>query len=397
VSNIRNLFRFKSPDDLAKQIAYAAILDLLVADKANLHLAALVDSLIDMAAMIFVDLMRLTCVGGSDLARAANAPRYPEFVDVAHLHFNEFRTHVSRVTAHLGSEIVRKSSALEGHLGYLLVHQRRAPSLDRSWREMLELLADVAVQLGQLAEYVRRDYYAQRFRDIAALVVPAIASSTSKQGLRSPDEFVLARFSIQSLVLRHLRERGIHYDIDRRLAIPYFVVDAILLRDNAVHGRSLESLGHARSRQKSEALATNAPAAIAATTPDAIPYDEAVKGKEIVANISGKQWALGDLAADVGDAYGVIRLEQFAKDINFHGAPCTLGRYRDVCRAWPKNRPRARFFSSAKILATHPGRWEIVERNPEISKREASELMRKWHAEHPGTPDQADEDEVEEE
>jgi hypothetical protein len=120
--------------------------------------------------------------------------------------------------------------------------------------------------------------------------------------------------------------------------------------------------------------------------PDQIPYEEAVRqGKEIMANISGKQWELGDLAATVTKDYGQNRLEQFAQDINFHGEYSTLERYRDVCKAWPKSRGRPRFFASAQILATHEGRWEIVERNPDISKSEARELMRKRYAEQ-GTP-----------
>jgi hypothetical protein len=111
-------------------------------------------------------------------------------------------------------------------------------------------------------------------------------------------------------------------------------------------------------------------------------YEEAVrKGKAIVAEWSGKQWAIGDLADTVTQNWGEVKLEEFAKDISFHGAPCTLGRCRDVCRAFPKNRVRPRFFASAQILATHPDRLAIVERNPAISKAEARELMRELRGE----------------
>ena len=50
------------------------------------------------------------------------------------------------------------------------------------------------------------------------------------------------------------------------------------------------------------------------------------EGKAIVADVSGKQWALGDLALKVEKKYGEKRLEQFAEDINFPGAACTLSR-----------------------------------------------------------------------
>jgi hypothetical protein len=104
-------------------------------------------------------------------------------------------------------------------------------------------------------------------------------------------------------------------------------------------------------------------------------YEAAVEeGKAIVVAISGKH----DLADKVVTKYGENRLAQFAEDINFDGAASTLERYRDVCRAFPEGRVRPRYFAVAQILATHPKRWEIVERDPDISKAKALELMRRW-------------------
>jgi hypothetical protein len=125
---------------------------------------------------------------------------------------------------------------------------------------------------------------------------------------------------------------------------------------------------------------------IAPVTDTEAEYLKAVEeGKAATADISGRQWVLGDLADKVGKAYGENRLSQFATDINYPNAICTLGRCRDVCRAFPKNRVRPRFFSCAQLLATHPDRFEIVERNPDISKAEAREIMSLWRAENPST------------
>jgi hypothetical protein len=132
--------------------------------------------------------------------------------------------------------------------------------------------------------------------------------------------------------------------------------------------------------------------------PADINYDDAVrKGKAIVASLSGKQWDLGDLTAQVEKAYGQNRLEQFAVDINFPGAACTLSRYRSVCVAFPKTGGRPLFFGSAQKLQTHPDRHQIVGDNPEITKREAIELMREWRAKQNGTASEADEADDEEE
>jgi hypothetical protein len=149
---------------------------------------------------------------------------------------------------------------------------------------------------------------------------------------------------------------------------------------------------------KAPATDTNAPTAL-----DETEYQAAVERcKAVCASLSAKQWVLGDEADKVEKRYGENRLEQFAEDINFPGAVCTLKRCRDVCRKWPKERARPRFFASAKVLATHDDRWAIVERNPDISKREAREIMRQRRAEQadatPDQPNQAEEgDPIEEE
>ena len=65
--------------------------------------------------------------------------------------------------------------------------------------------------------------------------------------------------------------------------------------------------------------------------------------------MSGKQWALGDEADNVATVHGENKLKQFTEDINFDGVWTTLQRYRDVCRAFPKDRGRPRYFASAQV------------------------------------------------
>jgi hypothetical protein len=135
-----------------------------------------------------------------------------------------------------------------------------------------------------------------------------------------------------------------------------------------------------------------------ALTDDEAEYRATVEEcKAATADISGKQWILGDGAAQVTKKYGENRLERFAEDINFHGAACTLGRYRPVCLAFPKTGPRPRFFGSAKVLQTHPDRIQIVTENGNISMRDARAIMRKWRAEHPDKAQAEEDDPIDEE
>jgi hypothetical protein len=240
---------FTGPDNLAKQIAYTVILDLLAKDRGNNHLAALTESLVDLATMVFVDLMRLACVSASEAARIANDSRYPEFVDVADLHLAEFSMHVTRINAQIGSDTVQKCLLVERHAAYVLVRLRRTPNLDRPWREIASVLEGLAEEIHRFAEHLRLDYYAKQVEEVSAIAGPAIRKTANIPSLKVPNEFVRVRFLIQSIVLRHMNESKrltistIRDDIDRRLAVPYFAIDVILLRAISPSERPLQPLG----------------------------------------------------------------------------------------------------------------------------------------------------------
>ena len=99
------------------------------------------------------------------------------------------------------------------------------------------------------------------------------------------------------------------------------------------------------------------------------------EGKRAVVGISNKLWELGDLAHKVEKFYGENILGQFANDINFSGSAKTLKRYRDVCRAFPENAGRPAFLTAAQALASHPDRHEIFKQKPNLTQREARQLM----------------------
>jgi hypothetical protein len=131
---------------------------------------------------------------------------------------------------------------------------------------------------------------------------------------------------------------------------------------------------------------------------EAIPFDKAIaEGKKLFAqmdeNIARNRWRLGEIADRVEKKYGDRTHAKFAEGIGI--ATCTLGRYRDVFRAWKGNlRPGAHFPSYAVLreLATHKDRGRIIQQNPHLTKREAQDIMRKFRN---GDADAADEQEAE--
>jgi hypothetical protein len=111
-------------------------------------------------------------------------------------------------------------------------------------------------------------------------------------------------------------------------------------------------------------------------------FDEAVReGKEILAQMDEAergQFRLGALAHQVKTRYNDRTLAKFAAKLDI--AKCTLERYRTVYRAWEGKLapgPISTSYAALRELATHPDREKIIRENPNITKREAHERMRK--------------------
>ena len=116
-------------------------------------------------------------------------------------------------------------------------------------------------------------------------------------------------------------------------------------------------------------------------TSERVYQDAVLEGKEILKQIDAAergQLRLGELAAKLETVYGDRTLAKFAVDLGI--AKCTLARYRDVYRAWRDiSAPGRESVSYAVLreLATHPDREEIIRKDPNITKREAHDQMRK--------------------
>jgi hypothetical protein len=231
---------FTTPDVLASRVS-SSIGRYLLADPRRHGAPSASEfarlTLADISAMAFVDVMRLACVAGSELARAVNQSRYTEFVDVADLHLSEFRTQVTRLSDDSDLDVITKCAEVERGLAWAILRLRREPKLDRSWREFIGSMRGLAERINALAEVVSGDYYAKRIKEVASVSEKVMQRLTGAPLTDNPDEFVRLRFSAQSDVIDQMQKIGgfaiatIRDDIDRRLAIPYFRLDLMLLRN----------------------------------------------------------------------------------------------------------------------------------------------------------------------
>lgn len=113
-----------------------------------------------------------------------------------------------------------------------------------------------------------------------------------------------------------------------------------------------------------------------------IAFAEAVaEGKEIIKQMDGEQrrhqLRLGQLADEVAPIYGDRTRAKLAKEIAI--SACTLNRYLSVYRAWKgKEAPGPVSYAVLRALQDHPDREAIVNKQQEITKSQAQEIMRAY-------------------
>jgi hypothetical protein len=174
-------------------------------------------------AMLFVDLMRLLYIASNDSIRAANAGRHLEFVRFATEHLEELKSHFSRLSNALGTDLEEQSCDLERQLSYMLnelkteqkiggeLHKFCMAALGGSYERSFERV------LGKIDE--------QLIRKISAIKKVAL------------DEIWSLRLDTQTKLLKTSREiedtelYSIRDDMTHRMAILYFIVDYKILRD----------------------------------------------------------------------------------------------------------------------------------------------------------------------
>jgi CHAT domain len=193
-------------------------------------------ALADVAAMVFVDILRLTSVAGSDAARRVNEARYGEFVDVADLHMQEFRAQVTRLIREddTGTEVGQSCADIESRFGWAITRLRRGPRLDRSWFDSLAALHETAEAVHNLENLIAIEYYQEK-QDEISLVLRGILMPAARETRMSADDFVRRRLAAQrrALELMGTPDRvpaTIRDDVHQYLAIPYFTIDLALIR-----------------------------------------------------------------------------------------------------------------------------------------------------------------------
>jgi Domain of unknown function (DUF4062) len=195
-------------------------------------------ALAEAVAILFVDVMRLLCVGFGNAIRASNIARYSEFVDIAEQHLGDLRSQLVRFASTLGSDLHERILHVERRLSWALGRLKRGPDRVMTWPEYSVAMLKISQQVHEFCTAVASEYYTQISATVDG-VVDEIFSLYGRPPKQAPvDDLFQLRLTIQSALLEKRLMAGgtpimtIRDDMDQQLGIQYFVIDRTLLRES---------------------------------------------------------------------------------------------------------------------------------------------------------------------
>lgn len=177
-------------------------------------------------AMLFVDTMRLAVVIYGSRTRVVNQHRLDEFFAIADNQSGVVELHLAG--HYLGSSERSAAAGIQSNLAKVLLALRYRPRAHPG-QSILDNLSTVAHRLDRLLQLVGPKEYAQVKHEVAPGLVKLHLGPLS-----SIDSVAASRFSAQQTFLDASSPlRSVAQDFDQVLAVPYFLIDAVLLESRA--------------------------------------------------------------------------------------------------------------------------------------------------------------------
>ncbi|MEK6322474.1 MAG: hypothetical protein AABN33_12410 [Acidobacteriota bacterium] len=189
-------------------------------------------------AMLFIDLMRLLYIASNASVREANAGRHLEFVNFATEHLDELKSHFSRLSNALGTDLEEQSCELERQLSYMLNELKTEQDLRHGYDDYFEKMHKIGGELHKFCMAALGDSYERSFERVLGKIDEQLTRKRSAIKKVALDEVWSLRLDTQTKLLksRELGEAGLYSirdDMTHRMAIQYFIVDYKILRELA--------------------------------------------------------------------------------------------------------------------------------------------------------------------
>jgi hypothetical protein len=190
-------------------------------------------------AMLFVDLMRLLYIASNDRVRNAHAGWHVEFVNFATQHLEELKSHFTRLSVSLGTELEAQSCDLERQLSYMLNKLKVEQDLSGECDEYFMRMHKIGRELHDFCMTALGESYERTFDRVREKVNRQLTENRSAITRLGLDQIWSLRLNTQTDLLETSRDLGetelytISDDMTHQMAIPYFILDYKILRDLA--------------------------------------------------------------------------------------------------------------------------------------------------------------------
>jgi hypothetical protein len=192
--------------------------------------------LVAVVAAVFVDQMRMLYVGASDLAKRSNAPRYPEFVQMAEQHLHDFHSLFQRHAADLDAEFISAARKVEQRCLWMFARLKSGPCRPIDGTRYFREAAIAAEQLSDLCGSAHIAGWTSIIK-MTAEIGKSTEHELNKSGPTGRFDYLFrARLHIQSVMLQRLQDGEnlpvlrIADDMHQDFSLPYFLIDHFLLR-----------------------------------------------------------------------------------------------------------------------------------------------------------------------
>lgn len=190
-------------------------------------------------AMLFVDLMRLLYIASNKDVRNANAGWHVEFVNFANQHLGELKSHFTRLSVSLGTELEAQSCDLERQLSYMLNKLKAEQDLSGEYDEYFKRMHKIGRELHDFCMTALGESYERSFDRVREKVNRPLTENRLAIKRMALDQIWSLRLTTQTELLETSRDLGqtelytISDDMTHQMAILYFIVDYKILRDLA--------------------------------------------------------------------------------------------------------------------------------------------------------------------
>ena len=183
-------------------------------------------------AMVFVDIMRLLYVLHADKVSSTNIQRFESFLDVAFQHLYDLRSHIEGFAVAFEPQTHQKCRQIEQRLSWMLGRIKRGDEKYSGLRDF-PTMKKLAYSVDSFLQTSSDSAYSDTIQVGQNVVIKYTKNLAKGVDHQNIDTIMSVRLQAQNDLIKSMncddRKDSIIDDYDMVLALPYFVIDFLIL------------------------------------------------------------------------------------------------------------------------------------------------------------------------